>query len=57
MQYRILAIAAVAAALGAPASTLAQSSVTVGVAPGAPDVAVTDPGGSRSRSGRRSVNM
>ena len=42
MQYRILAIAAVAAALGAPASTLAQSSVTVGVAPGAPGVAVTE---------------
>jgi uncharacterized protein DUF1236 len=40
MQYRILAIAAVAAALGAPATTLAQS-VTVGVAPG-PGVAVTE---------------
>jgi hypothetical protein len=35
MQYRILAIAAVAAAIGAPAATLAQ---TVGIAPG---VAVT----------------
>ncbi len=45
MQYRILAIAAVAAALGAPASTFAQSSVTVGVAPGAPGVAVTESGG------------
>jgi hypothetical protein len=45
MQYRILAIATVAAALGAPASTFAQSSVTVGVAPGAPGVAVTESGG------------
>ena len=43
MQYRILAIAAVA--LGAPASTFAQSSVTVGVAPGAPGVAVAESGG------------
>jgi len=57
MQYRILAIAAVAAALGAPASTFAQSSVTVGVAPGAPGVAVTDPGGSWSGSGPHSANM
>jgi hypothetical protein len=42
MQYRILAIAAVATALGAPASALAQGNVTVGVAPGAPGVAVTE---------------
>jgi hypothetical protein len=42
MQYRILAIAAVAAALGAPASAFAQGSVTVGVAPGGPGVAVTE---------------
>jgi hypothetical protein len=45
MQHRILAIAAVAAALGAPASALAQSDVTVGVAPGGPGVAVTESGG------------
>ena len=57
MRNRILAIAAVAAALGAPASTLAQSSVTVGVAPRRPVVVDDDPGGSRSSSGRRSVNM
>ena len=43
MQHRILAVAAVAAALGAPA--LAQSDVTVGVAPGGPGVAVTESGG------------
>ena len=42
MQHRILAVAAVAAALGAPASALAQSDVTVGVAPGGPGVAVTE---------------
>lgn len=42
MQHKIFAIAAVAAALGAPASALAQSDVTVGVAPGAPAVAVTE---------------
>jgi Protein of unknown function (DUF1236) len=40
MQQRILAIAALAAALGAP-SAFAQSDVTVGVAPGGPAVAVT----------------
>ena len=42
MQTKIFAIAAVAAALGAPASALAQSDVTVGVAPGGPSVAVTE---------------
>lgn len=42
MQHRILAIAAVAAALGTPAAALAQNDVTVGVAPGAPGVAVTE---------------
>ena len=44
MQYKLLAIAAVAAALGAPASALAQRDVTVGVvpAPGGPPVAVTE---------------
>jgi Protein of unknown function (DUF1236) len=42
MQQRILAIAALAAALGAP-SAFAQSEVTVGVAPGGPAVAV-EPG-------------
>ena len=39
MQYRILAIAAVAAAISAPAASFAQ---TVGVAPGGPPVAVTE---------------
>jgi hypothetical protein len=39
MQQRILAIAALAAALAAP-SAFAQSDVTVGVAPGGPAVAV-----------------
>ena len=38
MQHKILAIAAIAAAIGAPGATLAQ---TVGVAPG-PGVAVTE---------------
>jgi hypothetical protein len=38
MQHRILAIAAIAAAIGAPGATFAQ---TVGVAPG-PGVAVTE---------------
>ena len=41
MQYRILAIAAVAAAISAPAATFAQ---TVGIAPG-PGVAVTESAG------------
>jgi hypothetical protein len=39
MQYRMIAVAAVAAALGAPVATSAQ---TVGVAPGGPPVAVTE---------------
>jgi hypothetical protein len=40
MQHKLLAIAALAAAIGAP-SAFAQSGVTVGVAPGEPAVAVT----------------
>src|ERR1700761_7027032 len=40
MQHKLLAVAAVAAAIGAP-SAFAQSDVTVGVAPGGPPVAVT----------------
>ncbi len=39
MQYRMIAVAAVAAALGAPVAASAQ---TVGVAPGGPPVAVTE---------------
>ena len=42
MQHKLFAIAAVAAALGAPASALAQRDVTVGVVPGGPGVAVTE---------------
>jgi hypothetical protein len=41
MRTRILAIAAIATAIGAPIAAQAQSSVTVGVAPG-PGVAVTE---------------
>jgi hypothetical protein len=41
MRTRILAIAAIAAAIGAPIAAQAQTSVTVGVAPG-PGVAVTE---------------
>jgi hypothetical protein len=41
MRTRILAIAALAAAIGAPLAAQAQSNVTVGVAPGA-GVAVTE---------------
>ena len=44
MRNKILAIAALAAAIGAPAA-FAQSDVTVGAAPGGPGVAVTDSGG------------
>ena len=39
MQYRMIAVAVVATALGAPVATSAQ---TVGVAPGGPAVAVTE---------------
>jgi hypothetical protein len=41
MRNKILAIAALTAAIGAPAA-FAQSDVTVGVAPGGPGVAVTE---------------
>jgi len=41
MRNNILAIAALTAALGAPAAAFAQSDVTVGAAPGGPPVAVT----------------
>ena len=41
MRNNILAIAALATAIGAPAAAFAQSDVTVGVAPGGPPVAVT----------------
>jgi hypothetical protein len=41
MRNNILAIAALAATIGAPAAAFAQSDVTVGVSPGAPPVAVT----------------
>ena len=44
MRTRIFAIAALAAAIGAPIAAQAQSNVTVGVAPG-PGVAVTESGG------------
>lgn len=44
MRNNMLAIAALAAALGAPATAFAQSDVTVGVAP-APGVIVGDAGG------------
>jgi len=44
MRNKILAIAALAAAIGAPAA-FAQSDVTVGAAPGGPGVAVTESGG------------
>jgi hypothetical protein len=41
MRNNILAIAALAAAITAPAAAFAQSDVTVGIAPGGPPVAVT----------------
>jgi hypothetical protein len=44
MRTRIFALAALAAAIGAPIAAQAQTSVTVGVAPG-PGVAVTESGG------------
>jgi hypothetical protein len=44
MRTRIFAIAALAVAMGAPIAAQAQTSVTVGIAPG-PGVAVTESGG------------